>query len=78
MINHDEELDTNGLKCPMPLLKTKKALALLDKNKVLKISATDKNAVKDLQAFCDYTDHEFIAHQELDNNNIFLIYIKKG
>ena len=74
--DNETELDAIGQKCPMPLLSTKKALSKLKKGQVLKILATDKNAVKDLQALCEYTDHLFIDDQLI--NNIFVIRISKG
>jgi tRNA 2-thiouridine synthesizing protein A len=70
------ELDAIGQKCPMPLLSTKKALSNIAKGQILKIMATDKNAVKDLKAFCGYTDHEFI--DDRSENEIFIIRILKG
>jgi tRNA 2-thiouridine synthesizing protein A len=73
---NDLELDTIGQKCPMPLLSTKKALSNIDKGQILKIIATDKNAVKDLKAFCEYTDHEFI--DDRSENETFIIRILKG
>ena len=63
------ELNAIGQKCPMPLLSTKKALSNIEKGQILKIIATDKNAVKDLKAFCEYTDHEFIDDQSEDEEN---------
>ena len=75
--SHNEvELDAIGQKCPMPLLSTKKALSNIEKGQILKIIATDKNAVKDLKAFCKYTDHEFI--DDRSENETFIIRILKG
>jgi tRNA 2-thiouridine synthesizing protein A len=70
------ELDAIGQKCPMPLLSTKKALSKIAPGQVLKIMATDKNAVKDLKAFCDYTDHQFLNYE--DNSEVLIIRIVKG
>ena len=73
---NEVELDAIGQKCPMPLLSTKKALSDIEKGQILKIIATDKNAVKDLKAFCEYTDHEFI--DDRSENKTFIIRILKG
>jgi tRNA 2-thiouridine synthesizing protein A len=70
------ELNAIGQKCPMPLLSTKKALSNIEKGQILKIIATDKNTVKDLKAFCEYTDHEFI--DDRSENETFIIRILKG
>ena len=37
----DQELDCSGLACPMPILKTKKAVDGLQTGQVLKMTATD-------------------------------------
>ncbi|HEX9432264.1 MAG TPA: sulfurtransferase TusA family protein, partial [Burkholderiales bacterium] len=40
-MNFDKELDARGLNCPLPILRTKKALAELQSGQVLKVLATD-------------------------------------
>lgn len=55
------ELDVRGLKCPLPILRTKKALAALKSGQVLKVVATDPSAVKDFEAFTRQTGHELIS-----------------
>ncbi len=54
-MNFDKELDARGLNCPLPILRTKKALAELQSGQVLKVVATDPGAVKDFQAFSRQT-----------------------
>jgi tRNA 2-thiouridine synthesizing protein A len=51
----DMEVDASGLKCPLPILKAKKALALLESGQVLKVITTDVHAVRDFQAFAKQT-----------------------
>ncbi len=70
-----KEIDATGLKCPMPILKCKKGLNELTHGEVLKISATDKSAQKDFEAFCDQTGHEMLDSREVQNVTTF--YIKK-
>lgn len=53
-------LDTRGLNCPMPLLKTKQALHKLTSGAVLKVIATDAGSVRDFQAFIERSDHELL------------------
>ncbi len=53
-------LDTRGLNCPMPLLKTKQALHKLSSGAVLKVIATDAGSVRDFQAFIERSDHELL------------------
>ena len=40
-MNFDKELDARGLNCPLPILRTKKALSDLQSGQVLKVLATD-------------------------------------
>ncbi|MBU1689693.1 MAG: sulfurtransferase TusA family protein [Gammaproteobacteria bacterium] len=63
-MNFDKELDARGLNCPLPILRTKKALAEISAGQVLKISATDPGSVKDMQAFAKQTGNELVATSE--------------
>jgi tRNA 2-thiouridine synthesizing protein A len=56
----DKELDVRGLNCPMPILKTKKALGELAAGQVLRIVATDPGSVRDFQAFAKQTGHALL------------------
>jgi len=71
----DKEIDATGLKCPMPILKCKKGLNTLTDGQVLKISATDKGAKKDFEAFCSQTGHQMLG--VFDNESISTFFIKK-
>ena len=51
----DKTLDTKGLACPLPILKTKKALSELPKGAKLEVLATDPGSVPDFKAFCEST-----------------------
>ncbi len=63
----DAELDTQGLNCPMPILKTKKALANLSSGQLLRVISTDAGAVRDFQAFTKQTGNTLIG-QHIDGN----------
>ncbi|HEX7076695.1 MAG TPA: sulfurtransferase TusA family protein [Hyphomicrobiaceae bacterium] len=60
----DKTLDTKGLNCPLPILKTKKAIAEVPKGGTLEVLATDPGAVADFQAFCKSTGNEMVEHSE--------------
>ena len=68
-----KELDARGLSCPLPILKTKKALNDLASGLVLKIIATDPGAVKDMQAFSNQTGHPLLASIEEDKAFVFFL-----
>ncbi|MBS4193710.1 MULTISPECIES: sulfurtransferase TusA family protein [Bacillaceae] len=69
-------LDAKGLACPMPIVKTKKAMNDLATGEVLEIHATDKGAKNDLTAWATSGGHELIKHEE--ENDVFKFWIKKG
>ena len=58
-VSRTEEL--HGLRCPMPILRTKKALAQMSAGEVLKVTTTDPAAVDDLAVFCKQTGHGLLA-----------------
>jgi tRNA 2-thiouridine synthesizing protein A len=75
MQEHDKELDARGLNCPLPILRTKKALADMSPGQVLKILATDPGAVKDFQAFSKQTGHQLLEHAQ--NDDVFTFFMRK-
>ena len=60
----DTLLDTRGLKCPLPVLRARKAMQRVAPGEVLQVLATDPGTVRDFQAFCEATGHELIAHSQ--------------
>jgi len=60
----DRELDAQGLNCPLPILRTKKALSEMSTGQVLRVLATDRGAVKDFQAFAKQTGNHLLANSE--------------
>lgn len=69
----DQELDTSGLNCPLPILRAKKALAQLRLGQVLRIIATDPGAVKDFEAFSRQTGNELLDSRQEAGKYLFLI-----
>ena len=60
----DKTLDTKGLACPLPILKTKKALSEMAKGAKLEVLATDPGSVPDFKAFCQSTGNVLVEHSE--------------
>lgn len=56
----DIELDVRGLKCPLPILRAKKALSGLQSGQILRVHATDPGSVRDFEAFARQTGHELL------------------
>ena len=73
MPEFDQELDTCGLNCPMPILKAKKALASMGQGQVLHVIATDPGALKDFEAFARQTGNELLETRSEDDKLYFLL-----
>lgn len=69
----DKDLDARGLNCPLPILRTKKALAEMSTGQVLRIVATDPGSVKDFQAFAKQTGNALLSQAEANNEFTFMM-----
>ena len=69
----DKELDTRGLNCPLPILRTKKSLTDMTSGQVLKILATDPGAVRDFEAFSRQTGNELVSSEIASTELIFFM-----
>ncbi len=56
----DSTLDAKGLYCPMPILKTSKAIKEIKVGKVLEVQSTDVGSTRDIPAWCKMTGHEIL------------------
>ncbi len=70
------ELNVTGLRCPLPLLKAKKALHEMEKGCVLKVLATDPGSQRDFVVYVDQSAHELLDSGE--ENGVFTYIIRKG
>ena len=66
-------LDARGLNCPLPILKTKKAIKEVPVGETLKVLATDPGSVKDMDAFCRTTGNDLVESGQDGNTYTFLI-----
>ena len=57
-------VDTKGMKCPLPVLKARKALKALAPGAVMQVLATDPGAVEDFKHFCRATGARLVAQKE--------------
>lgn len=73
MVNADKELDARGLKCPLPILRTKKSLSDMSSGQVLRILATDPGSVKDFQAFAKQTGNTLLSSAEAEGEFTFFM-----
>jgi len=71
----DRELDVQGLKCPLPILRTKKSLSEMATGQVLRVLATDPGAAKDFQAFARQTGNQLLSSAE--TGQVFEFYFRR-
>lgn len=74
-MNSDKELNARGMSCPLPIVKTKKALNEMASGQVLKVISTDCGSVKDMAAFAEQTGNQLVEQDEANGEYVF--YIKK-
>ena len=69
-------LDAKGLACPMPIVKTKKAMDTLNSNEVLEVVVTDKGALNDIPAWAKSGGHTILNQKE--EEGVYYFYIQKN
>ena len=68
-----KDVDARGMKCPLPILKAKKALNDMQTGEVLRVLATDPGSVRDFNAFARQTGNELLSHAEQDAEFTFFL-----
>ena len=71
----DMVLDAKGMNCPLPILKTKKALQGLETGQSLEVLATDPGSVADFKAFCRQTGNELVDSTQ--EGDVYKFIIKR-
>jgi tRNA 2-thiouridine synthesizing protein A len=71
----DKTIDCKGLNCPMPVIKTKKALNEMQPGQILRMEATDKGSKSDITAFASRTGNELLEVKE--EGGTFIFFLKK-
>jgi rhodanese-related sulfurtransferase/TusA-related sulfurtransferase len=75
-IKVNEILDAKGLACPMPIVKTKKAMNGLEAGQVLEVLATDKGSKADIKAWAGSTGHQYLG--TLEEGGVLKHYLRKS
>jgi len=73
----DVELDASGLRCPIPLLKTRMELKRLEVGQVLLIISTDTGTKRDFHTFVAATTHELIKEED-DGSGTYRFWLEVG
>jgi tRNA 2-thiouridine synthesizing protein A len=75
-MDFNKEFDASGLACPLPIVKTKKALADMTSGQVLRVISTDPGSVCDMAAFAEQTGNALL--EQASENSKFVFYLKKA
>jgi len=76
-MSNPHELDCRGLNCPLPVIKTKKAITGLQAGELLRVTATDPGSCADMAAFSRRTGHELVEQGE-NGGVYFYVFKVKG
>jgi len=68
-------LDARGLKCPMPVVKTKQAIDTIEIDEVLEVLATDPGSMADITAWCKSTGNELLNMEK--GEGVFKFHIRR-
>ncbi len=68
-------LDAKGLKCPMPVVKTKKEIAKIAVGEILEVLATDPGSMADITAWAKSTGNELLEAKK--EEGVFKFYIRR-
>ena len=60
LVNPDRQIDCTGLFCPMPIVKTREAMALMAAGQVLEMLSDDPASDPDMRSWAQNTGHELI------------------
>lgn len=69
-------VDATGMACPMPIVRTKKAIETIETGEILEVHATDSGAKSDLTAWAKSGGHDLL--EETEENEVFKFWIQKG
>ena len=72
----DQILDASGLMCPMPVVKTARAMKAMAPGQVLKLIATDRGSVADIPAWASDTGNELIS--AATEGSAFVFFLRKA
>jgi tRNA 2-thiouridine synthesizing protein A len=73
VIKEDQVLDCSGLLCPMPIVKTTKAMKELQSGQILKMISTDAGSPPDIEAWSRQTGNELLLSTTEDSKFIFFL-----
>ncbi|EMR06229.1 hypothetical protein C772_01874 [Bhargavaea cecembensis DSE10] len=76
MENVAKTLDAKGLACPMPVVRTKKAIEELSAGEILEVVVTDRGSIADIPVWAKNTGHEYL--ELVKEGDVLKHYVRKG
>ena len=73
MSEFDNEINCEGLNCPLPILKTKKAIDGMLSGQILKMTSTDPGSISDMDSWTKRTGNNLVSHAEDSGVHTFII-----
>jgi tRNA 2-thiouridine synthesizing protein A len=73
---YDVFLDLRGLACPMPLVKTRQALMVIESGATVCVLATDPESEADFASFCELTGHKLLRSER--DGEIYVYVLEKA
>jgi len=68
-------LDTFGLLCPIPIIKTAARVKLMNRGEILKVLSDDPGILEDMPAWCRTSGNELVGIEE--HGEEYYVYIRK-
>lgn len=72
----DAEVDATGLRCPMPLLKAKRALNAMQPGEILRVLSTDSGSVRDFTVFSEQSGHALLSSAQ--QGDVYTLLLRKA
>ncbi len=79
-VDFNQTLDVKGAKCPMPLVKSRKAIGNIGVGEVLQVIATDRGSVADFQGWVKSAKNVELVEQETIQDNgqdLYVHYLRR-
>jgi len=80
-IDFHQTLDVKGARCPLPLVKSRKAIGELGVGQVLRVIATDRGSVADFQGWTKTARNvELVAQETLQEaeQDLYVHYLRRA
>ncbi|MGM9926735.1 MAG: sulfurtransferase TusA family protein [Bacillus sp. (in: firmicutes)] len=75
-MNITKTLDAKGMACPMPIVKTKKAIDSINSGEILQVLVTDKGALNDFASWAKAGGHTIL--EQTEDAGVLTFFIQKA